>query len=191
MCQLFAHQPQRDYKSQTRSLRIDGHCTSIRLEMAFWDTLEEIAAKEDMSLAKFLSRLHSEVLDHHGEVHNFASLLRCSCLIYRSKSTAVMPDFLADSTPRLVAAESSVIGADRFCHRAMSRSALISTRSPSPLAAAADRRRVLIVVISPTTSSRPPGCDRAVRYHRLTRLEDRSECRRDVRRPRPVRTTSG
>jgi len=28
------------------------------------------------------------VLDHHGEVNNFASLLRCSCLIYRSKSAA-------------------------------------------------------------------------------------------------------
>ena len=105
MCQLFAHQPQRDYESHTRSLRIDGHSTSIRLEMAFWDTLEEIAAKDEMSLAKFLSRLHSEVLDHHGEVHNFASLLRCSCLIYRSKSAVVMPDFLADRAPRLVAAE--------------------------------------------------------------------------------------
>lgn len=105
MCQLFAHQPQRDYESQTRSLRIDGHSTSIRLEMAFWDRLEEIASKEDMSLAKFLTRLHSEVLDHHGEVHNFASLLRCSCLIYRSKCTAVMPDFIEDRTPRLVAAE--------------------------------------------------------------------------------------
>jgi predicted DNA-binding ribbon-helix-helix protein len=77
--------------------------------MAFWDTLEEIAAKEDMSLAKFLTRLHSEVLDHHGEVNNFASLLRCSCLIYRSKATAVAPDFsegaAARATPRLVAAE--------------------------------------------------------------------------------------
>jgi len=31
------------------------------------------------------------VLDHHGEVNNFASLLRCSCLIYRSKSTAAVP----------------------------------------------------------------------------------------------------
>ena len=94
MCQLFAHQPQRDYESQTRSLRIDGHCTSIRLELAFWDTLEEIAAKEDMSLAKFLTRLHSEVLDHHGAVNNFASLLRCSCLIYRSRPpVAVMPNF--------------------------------------------------------------------------------------------------
>ena len=52
MCHLFAHQPQRDYESQTRSLRIGGHCTSIRLEMSFWDTLEEIAAKEGMSLAQ-------------------------------------------------------------------------------------------------------------------------------------------
>src|SRR6185312_9512104 len=59
MCSLFAHQPQRDYESQTRSLRIDGHCTSIRLEMSFWDTLEEIAAKEGMTLAKFLTTLHN------------------------------------------------------------------------------------------------------------------------------------
>lgn len=105
MCQLFAHQPQRDYESQTRSLRIDGHSTSIRLEMAFWDTLEEIAGKEDMSLAKFLTKLHSEVLDHCGEVHNFASLLRCSCLIYRSRAAAMVPDFADRATPQLVAAE--------------------------------------------------------------------------------------
>ena len=105
MCQLFAHQPQRDYESQTRSLRIDGNSTSIRLEMAFRDTLEEIAGKQDMSLAKFLSCLHSEVLDHCGEVHNFASLLRCSCLIYRSRAAAAAPDLLDGRTPRLVAAE--------------------------------------------------------------------------------------
>jgi predicted DNA-binding ribbon-helix-helix protein len=73
--------------------------------MAFWDTLDEIANKQDMSLAKFLTRLHSEVLDHCGEVHNFASLLRCSCLIYRSKATAVTPDLLENTAPRLVAAE--------------------------------------------------------------------------------------
>ncbi|NPU67384.1 ribbon-helix-helix domain-containing protein [Bradyrhizobium sp. 83012] len=95
MCRLFAHQPQRDYESQTRSLRIGGHSTSIRLEMAFWDTLEEIAAKEGMSVAKFVTTLYAEVLDHHGEVKNFASLLRCSCLIYRSKASAAMPEFAA------------------------------------------------------------------------------------------------
>lgn len=92
MCYLFAHQPQRDYESQTRSLRIGGHSTSIRLEMSFWDTLEEIAAKEETTLAKFLGKLYHEVLDHHGEVNNFASLLRCSCLIYRSRAVAAAPE---------------------------------------------------------------------------------------------------
>ncbi|MBR0757887.1 ribbon-helix-helix domain-containing protein [Bradyrhizobium jicamae] len=106
MCHLFAHQPQRDYESQTRSLRIDGHCTSIRLEMSFWDTLEEIAAKEGMTLAKFLTTLHNEVLDHHGEVNNFASLLRCSCLIYRSRAVApAVPEYRDNATAMLDAAE--------------------------------------------------------------------------------------
>ena len=93
MCHLFARQPQRGYESQTRSLRIGGHCTSIRLEMSFWDTLEEIAAKQNMSLAKFLTTLHDEVLDHYGEVKNFASLLRCSCLIYRARCVAAAAEF--------------------------------------------------------------------------------------------------
>ncbi len=105
MCSLFAHQPTRDYESQTRSLRIGGHCTSIRLEMSFWDTLEEIAAKEDMSLGKFLTKLHDEVLDHTGEVSNFASLLRCSCLIYRSRAATVLPELHDRHGPRMVAAE--------------------------------------------------------------------------------------
>jgi predicted DNA-binding ribbon-helix-helix protein len=78
------------HEKQTRSLRIGGHCTSIRLEKSFWETLEEIAASEGMSLAKLLTALHNEVLDLHGEVKNFASLLRCACLVYRSRS-AVLP----------------------------------------------------------------------------------------------------
>jgi predicted DNA-binding ribbon-helix-helix protein len=105
MCQLFAHQPQRDYESQTRSLRIGGHCTSIRLEKSFWDTLEEIAAAQNMSLARFLTTLHDEVLDHNGEVRNFASLLRCSCLIYRSRNPAVAREFQDPGTTILDAAE--------------------------------------------------------------------------------------
>ncbi len=54
---------QRDDGSQTRSLRIDDHCTLIRLEMSFWDTLEEIAAKEGMTLAKFLATLSPGCMD--------------------------------------------------------------------------------------------------------------------------------
>ena len=73
--------------------------------MSFWDTLEEIAAKEGMSLAKFLTKLHNEVLDHHGEVNNFASLLRCSCLIYRSRSAVAVPEFRGTEAVILDAAE--------------------------------------------------------------------------------------
>ena len=86
----FADWLQSYHEKQTRSLRIGGHCTSIRLEKSFWETLEEIAAREEMSLAKLLTSLHNEVLDRHGEVKNFASLLRCACLVYRSRS-AMLP----------------------------------------------------------------------------------------------------
>ena len=85
MCSLFAHQPEADYESQTRSLRIGGHGTSIRLEAAFWAVLEEIAEGEGVSLAKFLTKLYAEVLAHHGEVRNFSSLLRCACLVHLTR----------------------------------------------------------------------------------------------------------
>jgi predicted DNA-binding ribbon-helix-helix protein len=49
--------------------------------------------------------LHSEVLDHHGEVNNFASLLRCSCLIYRARSTVTVPEFRGNAAVILDAAE--------------------------------------------------------------------------------------
>lgn len=86
MCRMFAHQPQSNYESQTRSIRIDGHSTSIRLEHTFWSMLEDIAAREDLSVGQFVSTLHDEVLDRHGSVRNLASLLRCSCLLYAAQS---------------------------------------------------------------------------------------------------------
>jgi predicted DNA-binding ribbon-helix-helix protein len=46
--------------------------------MSFWDTLEEIAAKEEMSLAKFLTTLHNEVLDDMARSiisHRFCAVL--------------------------------------------------------------------------------------------------------------------
>ena len=88
MCRMFAHQPQSNYAYQTRSVRIGGHSTSIRLENVFWTILEEIAAKEGNSVARFITTLHDEVLMHHGDVSNLASLLRCSCLLYIASGSA-------------------------------------------------------------------------------------------------------
>jgi predicted DNA-binding ribbon-helix-helix protein len=80
MCCLFMSQDPASYAAETRPIRIHGHATSIRLEAAFWHILEQIAAREDMSVARFVSTLHDEIMARQGEVANFASFLRVSCL---------------------------------------------------------------------------------------------------------------
>ena len=82
MCHLFASIPQENTEMETRSVRMNGQVTSIRLEAAFWQTLEELAESQGMTLAKFLTTLHDEVLELQGRVRNFASLLRCACLVH-------------------------------------------------------------------------------------------------------------
>jgi predicted DNA-binding ribbon-helix-helix protein len=82
MCRLFKSQDPATYAAETRPIRLHGHCTSIRLEIAFWDTLEEIADKEGMSVARFCGTLHDEMAEKHGDIGNFASLLRVTCLHY-------------------------------------------------------------------------------------------------------------
>ena len=86
MCQLFAGQPRENYRSQTRSLRLNGQSTSIRLETVFWDIIDKIAKSENLSTPRFISKLHSEVLNLHGDATNFTSQLRCTCMIYVQQS---------------------------------------------------------------------------------------------------------
>jgi predicted DNA-binding ribbon-helix-helix protein len=85
MCRVFANQPIASYEPETRSIRLGGHATSIRLERVFWEILDEIAARQGVTLPRFLNTLHDEVLEIHGACHNFASLLRCTCLKYASE----------------------------------------------------------------------------------------------------------
>ena len=82
MCRLFKSQDPATYAAETRPMRLHGHVTSVRLEAAFWDTLEEIAGQEGMSVARFCAVLHDEMQQRGGEVANFASMLRVTCLHY-------------------------------------------------------------------------------------------------------------
>ena len=82
MCQIFAGQDQKRYESVTLRLRLNGQSTSIRMERSFWRIVERIALREGLSTPAFLSKLHAEVLERHGEVTNFTSLLRCACTIH-------------------------------------------------------------------------------------------------------------
>jgi len=85
MCHIFAGQDPRNYAHETRSVRLMGHATSVRLEAKFWIIVEEIAAVQQMPLARFLTQLYEEALEIHGRVDNFASLLRCCCLNYLAR----------------------------------------------------------------------------------------------------------
>lgn len=49
MCEVFSRQDPRRYQPVTRKLRLNGQSTSIRLEQAFWDILDDIAAGEGMA----------------------------------------------------------------------------------------------------------------------------------------------
>ena len=82
MCRIFAGQDPATYEYVTRSVRLGGHATSIRLESTFWDILEEIAESQDLTVPRFLGTLHEEVLELHGEISNFTSLLRVACVLY-------------------------------------------------------------------------------------------------------------
>ena len=85
MCRILSSQPASTFAYQTRSVRLGGHATSIKLEAAFWEILEEISLTVNKPLGRFLTELHDEMMFLAGETHNFTSLLRCACLTYVSE----------------------------------------------------------------------------------------------------------
>jgi len=89
MCNVIAGQDPSSYAYRTRSVRLAGHATSIRLEAQFWDILDEIAACQGMTTPQFLAKLYDEALEIHGEVANFASLLRNACVLYLKNPAAI------------------------------------------------------------------------------------------------------
>jgi predicted DNA-binding ribbon-helix-helix protein len=92
MCHVFAGQDPETYRFVTRSIRINGHCTSVRLEARFWEILDRVAASQGMTVPQFVSELYEEVLEIHGEISNFASLLRCACIVFLSNQPAEAPE---------------------------------------------------------------------------------------------------
>ncbi|MEL6299413.1 MAG: ribbon-helix-helix domain-containing protein [Pseudomonadota bacterium] len=84
MCRIFAGQDPAGFKCVTRSVRLSGHATSIRLEAAFWLILDEIAERQGLTTPRFLSILYDEVTELRGTIPNFTSLLRTTCLLHLS-----------------------------------------------------------------------------------------------------------
>jgi len=82
VCEIYSGAEPELFELKTRSIRIDGVVTSVRLEAIFWQIIEEIAEDAELSVAVFLTRIYREVLARQGEVANFASLLRVACTTY-------------------------------------------------------------------------------------------------------------
>lgn len=88
MCELYVKADPILYESRSRSLRIRGVVTTLRLENQFWDILREIAEVDGMTTNQLITKLYEEVMDYRGEVVNFASFLRVSCTRYLSQKAA-------------------------------------------------------------------------------------------------------
>jgi predicted DNA-binding ribbon-helix-helix protein len=89
MCGIYINADPILYESRTRSLRIHGVITTVRLENLFWDVLHEIAGRESMTTSQFAVKLYDELVALRGETPtNFASFLRVCCLRYLSMREA-------------------------------------------------------------------------------------------------------
>lgn len=84
MCQLFINADSRLWTYRTKSLRIDGVVTSIRLEEFFWDILDEISFRDQMTANQMITKLYLESLDADHDISNFTSFLRVCCSRYLS-----------------------------------------------------------------------------------------------------------
>lgn len=69
-----------EFIPQKRGFRIHGHSTTVRLERAFWNVLEWMAANRNVSLPELIETIHDQCLIANEK--NLASCLRVICLKY-------------------------------------------------------------------------------------------------------------
>jgi predicted DNA-binding ribbon-helix-helix protein len=84
MCEIYLKADPIQYELRTRSIRIHGVVTSVRLENLCWDILARIALKDDMTTNQLISQLYAEVIHQQGKIGNFCAFLRVSCMRYLS-----------------------------------------------------------------------------------------------------------
>ena len=84
MCDIYVRADPIHYEQRTRSMRIHGVVTSIRLENLCWDVLARIASKDSLTTNQLISQLYDEVIARQGKVDNLSSFLRISCMRYLS-----------------------------------------------------------------------------------------------------------
>ncbi|HIE1843226.1 ribbon-helix-helix domain-containing protein [Pseudomonas aeruginosa] len=100
MCELYVKADPILYESRSRSLRVHGVITTLRLENQFWDILSEMAAGEGQTTNQLITLLYEEIIKSRGEVVNFSSFLRVSCTRYLTQKRSGAPLKLINRSAR-------------------------------------------------------------------------------------------
>lgn len=66
----------------SRSVRLNGFSTCLRLEEVYWNILAEIARVNTCSVSALLSYVDREVHLRYGGVKNFSGLVRVVCVVH-------------------------------------------------------------------------------------------------------------
>jgi predicted DNA-binding ribbon-helix-helix protein len=98
MCDYFVNADPILYESRTRTVRIRGVSTSIRMENFIWDTLAQMAKEEGVTTNALIVQFHDEILRHRGDVQNFTSFLRVTCLRFLRRKCDELDVALAETT---------------------------------------------------------------------------------------------
>jgi predicted DNA-binding ribbon-helix-helix protein len=99
MCEFFVKADPIQYEQRSRTVRIRNVLTSIRLENMAWDILAEMALEEGRTTNALIAQFHDEIFMHRGEVPNFASFLRVTCMRYLHRKMTQAESALAADTP--------------------------------------------------------------------------------------------
>jgi predicted DNA-binding ribbon-helix-helix protein len=69
----------------SRSVRLNGFATCLRLEQVYWDILGDMARVNCCSVSALLSHVDRQVHLRHGGVRNFSGLVRVVCVVHSRK----------------------------------------------------------------------------------------------------------
>lgn len=75
-----------EWTSTTRSIRINGKVTSVRLENFYWRVLTDIAESQNLMLSQLMTELSRMAKNSETEHTNFTSFVRVCCVRYLEKS---------------------------------------------------------------------------------------------------------
>ncbi|MDY7561264.1 ribbon-helix-helix domain-containing protein [Pseudomonas sp. 10B1] len=76
-------------RPHSKSVRLNGLATCLRLEEVYWNILANIARANSCSVNAVLSYVDREVHLRHGGVKNFSGLIRVVCVAYLLKAESM------------------------------------------------------------------------------------------------------